>query len=159
MRKLTGLLLVLVLVGGIAAPTAANHGAAVEGLWLARDSFDGSLMKLEISELSDDSGDFNVVFTDTRATAGCVPAARFVAVSNSATFDDTNGRFVAPFEQNFQCSGRSNANIGGDLELQFCSQFVAVHCPFEVAPNTMVDTILVDDQVIGGGNVWFHVHG
>lgn len=174
MRKLTGMLLVLVLVLGTAGPTAANNGALVEGLWLARDNVDGSRMLLEITELTDGSGFFNVVFTDTRATAGCVPRpARFRAVSNSGTFDpglppSPHGpRFFVVFDASagdqIRCFGRSVPAIDF-FELQLCFENDPVHCtdPVDPDPNIAIDLILdVNEQPITEppGNLWFHIHG
>lgn len=154
MRKLTVLVIGLVLVFGIAAPAAASHGAQFEGLWTAIDEFDDSFMTLQITEVGRD-GLFRVILTDFLATEGCDPDAQFRAFSTTATGDPGNGRFFATFDQ-IRCTGRSTVNplLLPSFTIEFCSQelfegdegFPA--CPDPVAPNTMVDDL---------GNVWFHV--
>lgn len=168
MRRLTVLVLALAVVLGIAAPVAADHGGPVEGLWLAKDNVDGSLMLMTVAEADDGSGDFTVVYTDTRATGGCEPATRFRAVSDTGSYDPNNGRFFASFDQ-IRCLGRSVPTLDF-FELQFCTRqlfegdegYPACSEPgsYPVAPNTMVDFILdVNEEPIGGGNVWHHIHG
>jgi hypothetical protein len=148
-RRLLVLVVVALVLGGMAVPTTATHGAPIDGVWTATDTVDGSRMMLKIKELKGDSGFFRVVFTDLRATGGCDPAAVFRAFSTTATYDDGNGRFFAPFAE-IRCFGRRSVPTLDFVEMQFWPQ----------DDGTMIDALYdIDENEIGGGNVWRHLGG
>lgn len=151
MRRLTGLALVLTVVFAIAAPAAIEHGGPIEGRWPAVDNYDGSLMQMTINETDDDLGLFTIVYADTRATLGCDRAARFVAVSTTATWSDEDGRLFADFDPPV-CFGNSEPQVGA-FTIEFDpGGIVDPEDHPELFPDEW-DGTLID----WFGNVWYHV--
>lgn len=90
MRKLTGLLLVVAMVGGGAATATADHGEDIEGLWVSTD-LDGSDQMLRLTEEAD--GTFSIGLIDFLATVACEPEAFFRSGGNGV-YDDTTNEFT-----------------------------------------------------------------
>ena len=112
MRKYIILVFALVVLMSVAVPAAADHADPIEGLWVATDTEDGSLMLMTVREQNNDTGYLNVVFLDLLATVACDPPAPYLARSTTSLYDDggggAEGRF---FHLNAgRCLGRSSRN-------------------------------------------------
>ncbi len=121
MRRLTALLLSLVLLVALApSPAAADHGEAVDGLYWSIDAADGSFQLLRVRERA--AGGFTVRLFDTWATQACAPPSPVVAVDSTASFDEGLGELSVTFEPGeLRClRPRSSVTLTGpvDVELQ-----------------------------------------
>lgn len=125
MRKLAGIVTTLVLVLGLAPPVAASHAEEVEGVWAARDIYDGSLMLLTVREVDDDGGILAANFVDFWATGACTPPGVFLARDVGELYDDgaASGMKLLQLEltrRNTRCLGRSRVSptVFGTLTLE-----------------------------------------
>ncbi|HEX6301179.1 MAG TPA: hypothetical protein VF148_12000 [Acidimicrobiia bacterium] len=142
MRRLALMATVMMLVIGGAVPAYAEHGDAIDGVWQARDPYDGSLLKVTITEHLGNTGYFTVELVDSRATFGCSPAARVTAITTNALYDDGSKVIFADFTD-IRCKGKSEI-VAVD----------GIHAEFKVLEDneTMVDVF--DPSV-----VYRHIRG
>jgi hypothetical protein len=119
MRRLTALLLSLVLLVALApSPAAADHGEAVDGLYWSTDAADGSFQLLRVRERP--GGDFTVRLFDTWATQACTTPSPVVAVDTTASFDASVGNLLVTFEPGeLRClRRRSSVALTGPVDVQ-----------------------------------------
>lgn len=118
MRRLALLVTVIMLVIGGAVPAFAEHGDGIDGVWQARDPYDGSTVTLTITEHLGNTGYFTVEWVDTRSVRGCSPAARWEAITTNALYDDGSKVLFADFTD-ITCGGRSEITAVDGFHFEF----------------------------------------
>jgi hypothetical protein len=117
MRRLALLAMVIMLVIGGAVPAFAGHGDAIDGVWQAKDPWDGSLVTLTITEHLGNTGYFTVKWVDTRSERGCSPAARWEAMTTNALYH--GDKILYADFTDIRCGGRSEMLAVDGIHMEF----------------------------------------